>query len=154
MIRRMAAPRMLAAATVATALLACAGSAGRSPATTREAAGTQAPPLAGRPDELREQIRRLDAEIASQLVAAELEAPDPTSIEAAGGVPMADLRTACARSPRETCQDVCRLGDSICDNAAAICDLAAELPGDAWAAGRCDSGKVACKRGNDRCCSC
>ena len=43
---------------------------------------------------------------------------------------------------------------TICDNAGRICDLADDLPGDTWAAERCDAGKAACARASERCCGC
>ena len=70
--------------------------------------------------------------------------------------PMADIRRVCtpATAPSQTCGDVCRLADRICDNAESICELAGKLPGDAWAAGKCDTGKAACEKARTRCCGC
>ncbi|HVV82828.1 MAG TPA: hypothetical protein VHE35_07095 [Kofleriaceae bacterium] len=83
-----------------------------------------------------------------------VEPPTPTPTP----VPMSDVegtaRATCERSPRPVCQDVCNLSDSICDAAAEICQLAGSLPGDAWAAGRCDAGKGSCATSRERCCHC
>ncbi len=61
---------------------------------------------------------------------------------------------ACHPAPTDTCSDSCKLSDSICDDAKKICDLAATLPGDTWAAGKCDSGKTSCSDAHDKCCAC
>lgn len=144
----------LVAGAGAAALVACAAAKAPAPAAHSPAHDVTAPPLAGRPDELRERIRQLDADIAAALATADLGAPDAAAVEATASVPLADLRTTCERSSRQLCQDVCRLGDSICDNASAICELADQLPGDAWAAERCSAGKASCKRASERCCTC
>ncbi len=131
-------------------LVACAGA---RPMAKSEAARSAEPaaPLGG---DARERIRALDEAIATQLAAAGLAVPDPTASQAAAALPMADVAATCERSPRATCQDACKLGDSICDNATSICELAGELPGDTWAADRCASAKASCQRASDRCCRC
>ncbi|MEZ4400946.1 MAG: hypothetical protein R3B06_13050 [Kofleriaceae bacterium] len=60
----------------------------------------------------------------------------------------------CVRATSTTCTDVCTLADAICGNADRICELAATLPGDAWAEQRCDAGKATCQAAGERCCSC
>jgi hypothetical protein len=67
--------------------------------------------------------------------------------------PMADARTTCEHVPSDRCEDVCKLSGSICDNAESICELAAQLPGDAWAEERCGAAKASCQRASERCCS-
>jgi hypothetical protein len=57
-------------------------------------------------------------------------------------------------SPPDGCVDVCGLADAICDNAERICDLAGELKGDDWAAGKCSDAKASCREATQRCCSC
>jgi len=54
-----------------------------------------------------------------------------------------------------TCNDVCSLSDNICDNAEAICGIAAELgPGDDYAAQKCASAKASCREAKQQCCKC
>ncbi len=141
---------LFAAAALAAALAACAG--GRS--SKSAPATTQDPPtlLGGRPDDLRARIAELDAAIGRDLTAAALDQPDAAMAASMAATPMAEVRTTCERVPSDRCADVCKLSDSICDNAGSICELAAQLPGDAWADERCGAAKASCKRATDRCC--
>jgi hypothetical protein len=52
------------------------------------------------------------------------------------------------------CGDSCRIGRAICDNAAAICRIAASLQGDVWAEERCDAAEGACRDATETCCAC
>jgi len=52
------------------------------------------------------------------------------------------------------CDDVCSLGDAICDNAERICTLADELGNDHLAQEKCTSAKASCREAKQRCCSC
>lgn len=61
---------------------------------------------------------------------------------------------SCHPAPTDTCTDSCKVSDAICDDAKQICDIAGKLAGDAWAAGKCDSGKQSCTDANKKCCSC
>jgi hypothetical protein len=141
-------------AALAGALVACA--AGRAPqkSTAAPVSGTDAaPPLSGRPDELRAQIAELDAAIERDLGAARVEQPDAAMAASMAATPRADARTTCEHVPSDRCEDVCKLSGSICDNAESICELAAQLPGDAWAEERCGAAKASCQRASERCCS-
>lgn len=60
----------------------------------------------------------------------------------------------CHPGASQTCQDSCGLSDSICDNAKKICDLAVQLPGDRYAAQKCDEGKATCDAAHGKCCGC
>jgi hypothetical protein len=62
--------------------------------------------------------------------------------------------TECARSMASTCTQSCALSDTICDNAKKICDLARQLPGDAWAEQRCADGSATCDQARAACCAC
>ena len=144
----------MAALAAGLALAACA--AGSRPSTVQTAEppiADAAPPLGGRPDELRAQIRELDARIADELGRARVEPPDDAEAASMASTPMADARAVCEHVPSDRCEDVCKLSTSICDNAGSICTLADQLPGDAWAAERCASAKASCRRATDRCCS-
>lgn len=132
------------------ALAACA--AGRKPASTQEAP-TNAPPLSGRPDELRAQIRELDARIDEEMGRAQVERPDDAAAASMASTSMAEVRGVCEHVPSDRCEDVCKLSDSICDSATSICALADQLPGDAWAAERCGAAKASCRRATERCCA-
>ena len=52
------------------------------------------------------------------------------------------------------CDDVCSLGDAICDNAERICSLADELGDDQLAQEKCASAKASCREAKQRCCAC
>lgn len=114
---------------------------GAAPAASRPIESVQ-----GRPDDLRAQIDTLDADIASRRDAAGLPAlPEAMSAGPACTPPS---------PPPGGCTDVCTLGDAICADADKICSLADQLPGDAWAAGKCSHGKAACSDARQRCCDC
>ena len=54
-----------------------------------------------------------------------------------------------------SCSEICILGDDICDNAEAICNLADELgKDDQEGQDRCASGKASCHEAKQRCCDC
>ena len=61
---------------------------------------------------------------------------------------------SCHPAASQTCTDSCKLSDGICDDAAKICEIAGKLPGDTWAAGKCDSGKASCGDAHKSCCAC
>jgi hypothetical protein len=61
---------------------------------------------------------------------------------------------SCHPAATQTCTDSCKLSDTICVDAAKICDIAGKLPTDTWAAGKCDSGKASCGDANKSCCAC
>jgi hypothetical protein len=64
------------------------------------------------------------------------------------------VKPCLAAKPR-ACDDVCGLGDAICDNAEAICNLAAELgKDDDFAQEKCASAKASCVEAQQRCCDC
>jgi hypothetical protein len=84
---------------------------------------------------------------------------EPTAITMAATGPLTvdDAARVCEAAPPPplgVCHEVCELAGSICDNARAICQLADELPGDAWAADRCGSAKASCREAEQRCCDC
>ncbi|HTJ41108.1 MAG TPA: hypothetical protein VL463_03405 [Kofleriaceae bacterium] len=112
--------------------------------------------MVGRPGDRHTEIEELDREIQAQLGGASITAPTADEIEAARAMPLDFVAKVCTPppAPSETCTDACKLGDSICHDAGRICELADELPGDAWAADKCASGKAACERAQQRCCDC
>ena len=110
--------------------------------------------LGARPDELHARITELDLRIEADRAALGTEPPDASATAAMAGISADDAALTCVRSTRDTCVDVCTLGDSICDNATSICELAAQLPGDAWAEERCNAGKASCKLASEKCCRC
>ncbi len=110
----------------------------------------------GRPSDLRAQIETLDADITSRLDAVAAAPASPDEIAAARPMTMDAIAKVCTppAPPTATCTDVCKLGDSICDDATRICGLADQLPGDGWAADKCAGGKASCERSRQRCCDC
>ena len=112
--------------------------------------------MGARPDSVRAQIDELDRDITSRMDSAALPAPTGADVEAVRPVTMDAAAKVCTPppTPSASCDDACRLGDAICDDARRICDLAQQLPGDAWASGKCDSGKASCERARQRCCDC
>jgi hypothetical protein len=60
----------------------------------------------------------------------------------------------CHPAASETCSNSCTFKDSICTNATKICDLAKQLPNDAWASDKCNAGTASCKEATERCCAC
>lgn len=99
-------------------------------------------------------IVALDARIAADVAAQGGAEPTPEAIEAASTMSIADAAGVCVRPLGDVCGDSCQLSDSICSAASEICKLAAQLPGDAWASGRCDAGKASCADSARRCCEC
>jgi hypothetical protein len=143
----------LAAGALAAALVACAAGSRPQMKTQAPTSADAAPPLSGRPDELRAKIAQLDEDNLRDLQEAQVEPPDATMSASMASTPMADVRQVCEHAPGDRCEDVCKLSGSICDNASSICDLAAQLPGDGWAEERCGAAKASCKRATERCCS-
>lgn len=133
-----------AAAWIATlALVVACGAAVHPTAAQKPQAPTM---MQDRPADLRAQITQLDQDITSRR-------------DAAGLPPIAEaMSTGTTCTPPQPvpggCTDVCTLGDSICDDASKICELAEQLPGDAWAAEKCANGKRACGDARQRCCEC
>ncbi len=81
--------------------------------------------------------------------------PDAAAVMAMSRMSVTTAARACVlpRVPTGACNDVCDLGDAICDNAESICAIADEL-NDAWAREKCDSAKASCREAQQRCCGC
>ena len=139
--------------------LACGGSrpkAAASPPSPASPAATEAR------EEPRAQIEALDREIAGDMAKANVAQPaialcKGPACAAAMSEPFAkrttiDMVCHTAQTPR--CTDVCTLSTSICNNQQKICDLAKQLPGDDWAANKCESARASCKASNESCCTC
>jgi hypothetical protein len=137
----------------AVAIALCAIACGSVMQTTHSPAPVMA---SGRPDSVRSQIDELDRDIASRMKSGAMPAPTGAEIEGARPIAMDAAAGVCTPppAPSASCDDACRLGDAICDDARRICDLAQQLPGDSWASGKCDSGKASCERAKQRCCDC
>jgi hypothetical protein len=52
------------------------------------------------------------------------------------------------------CNDVCILADYICQAADDICRIAAGLPDDEWARGKCAKSKASCSEARQKCADC
>ena len=103
-------------------------------------------------DGVRARIETLSGEIRAR--AATLGLPPEVAGSDGGAEPMTGPAPTCVPPTRPVCQDVCSLADAICDAADEICQLAAQLPGDTWAEGRCAAGHTACVQARERCCGC
>ncbi len=112
-------------------------------------------PAEGR-DQPKARISSLDDHLGQSLGQLGLERPSNAEVMDAiqrGGTPEP---RACPAPPPPTqaCSDICTLAGSICDDAKRICDLAAQLAGDDWAAEKCESGRLSCEKASERCCNC
>jgi hypothetical protein len=126
----------------------------QSPTVPPAEAGT-ASPLDGDP---RGQIERLSAQVEEERTQMGLPEPQMSSPAAppAQKMSIVPLSTdeSCKPAKTERCDGSCKISDSICGNAARICELAESMPGDGWAAGKCARAKETCDTAHDRCCSC
>lgn len=68
--------------------------------------------------------------------------------------PFSTTDTQCHPAKTDTCDDTCKLSDSICGNAKKICDLAKDLAGDTWAEGKCTDANKSCDSAHAKCCGC
>jgi len=162
--RAASAPAALAAAgcvaLLAVALLAMGLACGGS--RPKAAASAPSPAAAEMREEPRAQIEALDREIASDMAKANVAPPviapcSGPSCAAAMSTPFATPTTidsVCRTAQSQRCTDVCTLSTSICNNQQKICDLAKQLPGDDWAANKCESARASCKASNESCCTC
>lgn len=110
------------------------------------------------PPDPRDEIRRLDAEIAESRQQLEIDEPTAAMLEGAPTQPMSIAPSAedptCKPAPTERCKTSCELSDSICDNAQKICGIAEQLSGDTWAAGMCAKANKTCEASRAKCCGC
>ena len=108
----------------------------------------------------RAQIDELSKQIDAQREQMALPAPtvascEPQCVATPMAVPMSVQNDAqCHPGQSDTCRQTCTLSDAICSNSNKICQLAQSLPGDTWAAGKCDAGKATCESAHAKCCSC
>jgi hypothetical protein len=153
-----AAVALLAASCLA--LLAVAPACGGS--RPKAAASAPSPAAAEVREEPRAQIEALDREIASDMAKAQVAQPaialcSGPACAAAMSEPFAaptTIDSLCHTSQSQRCKDVCTVSTSICNNQQKICDLARQLPGDDWAANKCESARASCKAARDSCCTC
>jgi hypothetical protein len=109
------------------------------------------------PNDPHAEIERLYAEIEAQRGQGEL--PEPAApataapAEAMASVPLSSEAT-CKPAKTDRCTQSCELSDSICTNAGRICELAAQIPQDAWAADKCGRAKQTCETAHESCCTC
>lgn len=72
-------------------------------------------------------------------------------------LPVAAVKQVCTQEHEvpKKCEDVCLLSTDICDNAEAICGIAADLgPEDTWAQDKCANAKASCREAKQKCCDC
>ena len=156
--RRMRARRRLAVALAAAAVwFAACASERQAP---RTATMPEVAPRATETTGPHAEIERLAHEIETQRLQMALpEATPAPACEQCTATPMSEPITVasdaqCHPGQSTTCHDSCTLSDAICSNAAKICDLAAGLPNDGWAAQHCDSAKATCDAAHAKCCAC
>ena len=105
-----------------------------------------------------DEIQRLSNEIETQRAQMALPEPSPVAPMAVQATPMTNPPSShdasCTHGTSQTCTDSCTLSDDICLNAKKICDLAHDLPGDDWAAGKCQRGQETCDAAHAKCCAC
>ncbi len=140
--------RLCAVAAIAALAFACGS--------MKQTAAPVPAPMSARPGDLHAQIEELDRDITARMGSASVPAPTTADVEAARPVAMSAAAGVCTPppTPSASCDDVCKLGDAICDDARRICDLADQLPGDSWAADKCAGGKASCEHAKQRCCDC
>ncbi len=137
----------------AAAIAACAAG-GRAPA----AAGVVPAMVTPGGTDGRSEIQRLDRELAA--AREKLGLPEPVDLGPGPPSPLAVTPQpptpdpTCHPAKTDACSDTCTLADAICADAAKICELAQQLPGDTWAAGRCTAGDQSCTAARGRCCGC
>jgi hypothetical protein len=160
---------MLGAAAAATTIVACAmGGAKPSTAPPPTAVAAPATPELVQPNSPQDdQIAELSRDIETARGTMGLPAPTPGTAHT-GAMPMtSDVKPSVApvgpvepttqatcHPASDTCTQSCTLSGSICDNAKKICDIANELPGDAWASNKCVEGNETCAAAKKRCCDC
>lgn len=158
----------LALGACAALVVACGASQKASAPVSAESTTGVAPSMAPAGDK-REQIDALDAEITASFASLGVDRPAPAAMPALGCNPGVDCTpqtmstgidapradATCKPGTSDTCDTSCTLADSVCSNASKICTIAGELGGsDTYANEKCDSGKSACDRASERCCSC
>lgn len=113
----------------------------------------------------RAEIDRLDAQIAAEMERLGQPRPEPAAgactadcapqSMAAAATSAKSEDPACKPAATATCSDACTLKQSICANAARICEIAAQLGGaDAYANDKCNRGTASCEAAKQRCCNC
>lgn len=150
-----AAPRWTAWAIAAAGLAGCA-------APARSNLVTAAAPSETAGGDPHAQIEALDRQISEQLARGELTPPAPAACvgAACAEAVSAPFSTApiggptCRPAGSERCTSACTLATSICDNQHKICELARALPGDDWAANKCERARTSCRAAHDACCGC
>jgi hypothetical protein len=148
---------MACGALVAVAL-ACGGARPKAPSAP-SAQSTEDPRAQGGP---RAEIEALDREIANDIAKAHIAPPQAApcsgaACAAAMSAPFVTPTTTdlqCRPAAAQRCTDLCTISTSICNNQQKICDLAKQLPGDDWAANKCESARASCKASNESCCTC
>ena len=116
-------------------------------------------PMGGSAGDAHSQIEQLASQIDAQRAQMALPEPPHVATMSAHATPMSNTPNSrtdnqCHPGTSDTCQDSCKLADSICESAQKICNLAQQLPGDAWASGKCESGKSTCDAAHQKCCGC
>lgn len=147
--------RALVAGVACMAILAACGASKTqyaSPAVAESSAAGS--PMPGDP---RAEIEQLWATIEQQRGDLGLAAPT-SPIEPGPAAPMSTTPLStddtCKPAKTDKCTQSCTFSDSICKNAARICELAQQLAADTWAAEKCTRAKQTCETAHESCCGC
>lgn len=111
--------------------------------------------------EPRAEIDALDRDLSAELARAQIPPPPATCSGATCASEMSEPFSTptpgdptCHPASGDHCSDVCTLSTSICKNQERICELAQQLAGDDWAAGKCTRARASCQAAHDACCRC
>lgn len=109
----------------------------------------------------RAEIDALDRDITAELARAQIPPPPATCNGASCASQMSEpfstpppSEPTCHPASSDHCSDLCTLSTSICKNQQRICELAQQLTGDDWAAGKCTRARASCQAAHDACCRC
>lgn len=146
-------------------VIGCAAKSAR-PQAVSAPAMTGAEPSAAGASTPESEIKLLDEQISDDMAKLSLARPPAPPLACTGADCTQQLSGAavaaaqpqppeCKPGKSETCSQACTIKDSICKNAARICQLAIDLGGnDAYANDKCSSGNASCEAAKQRCCGC
>jgi hypothetical protein len=139
-----------------TLVVACGGATKQATTAAPVAAETSSAgsPMPGDP---RAEIEHLWAVIEQQRTDLGLAAPS-SPLAPGPATPMASTPLSsddtCKPAKTDRCTQSCTFSDSICKNAARICEIAEQLVADTWAAEKCTRAKQTCDTAHESCCGC
>jgi len=149
--------RPLVAGVACMAIVAACGARKHAASPQVASSQTMSAPPDSMPRDPRAEIEGLYREIEQQRGALDLPEP-PAPAAGAQARPMASVPLStdatCKPAKTDRCTQSCTFSDSICKNAERICELAAQMPQDTWAADKCERATQTCETAHDSCCGC